>query len=90
MRYVAGVDERGRAIDVRDPLAAQLRTVAEKSGGRAAALVEGLLDVTGIFGQLRTNEAFRRVLTEHVTALSQLGATETVRRVNRLESASRQ
>ena len=90
MRYVVGVDESGRPIDVRDPLAAQFRAVAERAGGRPEALVDGLLAVSGIFSDLGTNEVFRTILAEHVTALFQLGAAKTVRRVNRQESGSRQ
>jgi fructuronate reductase len=89
MRYVAGVDEHGRQIDVRDPLASRLRALADKADGRAAALVDNLLDVTEIFGvHLKTNEAFRRVLTDHVASLIQVGAAETVRRVNRWQRKS--
>jgi fructuronate reductase len=89
MRYVAGVDERGRQIDVRDPLASRLRTLADKANGRSAALVDNLLDVTEIFGvHLKTNEVFRRVLTNHVASLIQVGAAETVRRVNRWQRGS--
>jgi fructuronate reductase len=89
MRYVAGVDERGRPIDVRDPLAPRLRTLADKADGRPAALVDNLLGVTEIFGvHLKANEAFRRVLTDLVASLIQVGAAETVRRVNRRQSDS--
>jgi fructuronate reductase len=90
MRYVAGFDEHGRPIDVRDPLASRLRTAAEMAHGRPAALVDNLLGVTEIFGvHLKANEAFRRVLTDLVASLIQVGAAETVRRVNRLQSDSR-
>ncbi len=37
MRYVAGVDERGRPIDVRDPLAPQLAAIAAAAAAGAAA-----------------------------------------------------
>ncbi len=37
MRYVAGVDEKGAAIDVRDPLAAHLRELADGAGPVAGA-----------------------------------------------------
>lgn len=42
MRYVGGVDETGRPIDVRDPLAARLRAASDSSGtaeGKVAALL---------------------------------------------------
>ena len=34
MRYVTGVDERGGPIDVRDPLSAQLKLIADRGGTR--------------------------------------------------------
>jgi fructuronate reductase len=90
MRYVAGVDEHGRSIDVRDPLATRLRTAAQRADGRPAALVENLLDVPEIFGvHLKTNEVFRRVLIDHVASLIRVGTAETVRRVNRRQSDCR-
>jgi fructuronate reductase len=83
MRYVTGVDERGGLIDVRDPLASRLRMIADKAAGRPAALVDGLLGVTEIFSvDLKTNGAFRRLVTDHLASLFQFGAAETVRRVN--------
>jgi len=87
---VAGVDEHGRSIDVRDPLATRLRTAAQRADGRPAALVENLLDVPEIFGvHLKTNEVFRRVLIDHVASLIRVGTAETVRRVNRRQSDCR-
>jgi fructuronate reductase len=44
MRYLGGVDERGQPIDVRDPMAALLRTLAE-----GADPVAGLLSVREVF-----------------------------------------
>ncbi len=83
MRYVTGVDERGLPIDIRDPLARRLGTIAQKARGRPAALVEGLLDVTETFGSdLGSNEGFRSLLTDHVASLFEFGVLETVRRVN--------
>ena len=37
MRYVTGIDEKGDAIDVRDPLAARLRAIADAAGPDAEA-----------------------------------------------------
>lgn len=42
MRYVIGVDERGKKIDVRDPLASRLEGVSKSSEGRPDRLVDGL------------------------------------------------
>jgi len=50
MRYVSGVDEKGEAIEVRDPLAAQLRKLCDDNKGDPAAMVNALMGVTEIFG----------------------------------------
>jgi fructuronate reductase len=80
MRYVTGIDEQGREIDVRDPLATRLRRISESAGGTAGQLVDGLLRVTEIFGDdLPRNESFRAALISHLASLFQRGALETVR-----------
>ena len=50
MRYVAGTDEAGAPIDVRDPLAARLRALAAGAESPAAK-VEALLGVREVFPQ---------------------------------------
>ena len=45
MRYVTGIDEKGKAIDVRDPLAARLRDIADAAGPDAKRLAPALLAV---------------------------------------------
>lgn len=49
MRFVTGEDERGRAIDVRDPLAGRLRALADAAGPAPETLVPSLLGVREIF-----------------------------------------
>ena len=84
MRYVTGVDEKGARIDVRDPLAPRLRSVAEGGGGSPVAIVDGLLGVSEVFGpDLPRNEAFRAELVCHLSSLFRRGATETVRNLVR-------
>ncbi|MBK8741502.1 MAG: mannitol dehydrogenase family protein [Betaproteobacteria bacterium] len=52
MRYVGGVDERGAAIDVRDPLAAQCKAICANAGNADPdARVRGLLALAPIFGE---------------------------------------
>ena len=81
MRYVTGIDEQGLKIDVRDPLAPRLKSIIRAAGGAPPKLVDGLLGVTEIFGDdLPRSELFRRVLTQHVTALFVQGALSTIRR----------
>ena len=50
MRYVAGRDDDGKPIDVRDPLAAEFARVAKASAGNADALCSGLLALPQVFG----------------------------------------
>ena len=80
MRYATGVDEHGREIDVRDPLAPRLRAIADAAGNAPAKLTDGFLNVREVFGDdLPRNERLRSLLTEHLTSLFRYGAQETVR-----------
>jgi fructuronate reductase len=84
MRYVAGIDERGGEIDVRDPLAPRLRKISESTAGAPVQLVDGLLQVTEIFGDdLPRNQSFRALLVSQFTSLLERGALETVRDIAR-------
>ncbi len=79
MRYVAGMDERGRPIDVRDPLADLLRRRAAAAGDQPRARVEALAAVEAVFGQdLPANQVFIDTVTEALTALRDRGAAATV------------
>jgi fructuronate reductase len=70
MRYVGGVDEKGDAIDVRDPKAEQLK---------AADGVTELLAFRDIFGEaLAENPAFRAPLTAAYERLKSKGARAAV------------
>ena len=55
-RYVSGVDEAGRTIDVRDPLAERLARLAAEAGPFPERLARTLLDVRSIFGNLGGDE----------------------------------
>jgi fructuronate reductase len=82
MRYVTGIDEDGKPIDVRDPLAKRLRAIADASKGQPIRLVVGLMTVKEIFGtDLPQNEIFRETVTAHLQALVTQGSAETVRAV---------
>lgn len=79
MRYVSGVDEKGAPIDVRDPLAARLKTLATEGAGDAAAIVDRLLGVREVFGDdLPRNPAFASAVTEHLAELLRRGSAITV------------
>jgi fructuronate reductase len=83
MRYVTGTDEAGGPIDVRDPLSSRLRDLADAAGRDADRLATNLLAVTEVFGpDLPASPQFRDEVTRHLQSLFEIGAAETVRRVN--------
>ena len=60
MRYAAGTDERGRPIDVRDPLAQRLRGLADAAGpGRGAARARPPGGARGVRGRSAGEPALR-------------------------------
>jgi fructuronate reductase len=76
MRYVGGIDERGEPIDVKDPLARQLRDrldAASSSDQKVAAL----LAMREIFGS-DLAERLAAPVAEAYAALSQRGARKSV------------
>jgi fructuronate reductase len=82
MRYVTGIDESGKEIDVKDPLAASFLQTAALAGGEPSKLVEGLLAAKEIFGSdLPQHDGFRSVLHGHVKSLYDVGALRTVQRL---------
>mgnify|MGYP000023532569 CR=1 FL=1 len=82
MRYAAGVDEQGRAIDVRDPLSDLFRAVGEAERGDPGGLVRGFLGIRQVFApDLAENAVFCKTLTRHMDNLMGVGALATVRRV---------
>jgi fructuronate reductase len=79
MRYVTGVDERGRPIDVRDPLAERLRRLADGAGPVASRIVPAILGVREVFADdLPNNPRFTRPVTEALETLFQRGARGAV------------
>ena len=83
MRYVTGIDEQGQPIDVKDPHAARLRQIADGAGRDAEKLASGLLSVQEVFGSdLPANPAFTGPVINHLKSLLEVGAAETVRRLN--------
>ncbi|PWC32788.1 mannitol dehydrogenase family protein [Azospirillum sp. TSO35-2] len=51
MRYVAGTDEQGRPIDVRDPMAGRLAEIAAAAAGDPDRLAQALFGLTTVFGE---------------------------------------
>ena len=79
MRYVTGIDEKGQPIDVRDPLAAELRKRADQAGMEAETLVPALLAVEAIFSKdLPANPVFVSAVTKALDALIRHGAKASV------------
>ena len=71
-------DERGRDIDVRDPLASELADIAERAGPVAERLAPALLGVRSIFGPLGSDPRIRNAVTAALAKLYALGARQTV------------
>ena len=77
MRYVGGIDETGKTIDVRDPLADRLRTASLQSDDPAGK-VAALLSVKEIFDDLGDNAPFVAAVTKAYETLAKYGAKSTV------------
>jgi fructuronate reductase len=78
MRYATGIDEAGNPIDVKDPLAARLRAIADAARRDAEKLASGLLEVSEVFGaDLPANAVFRNATTALLRSLLDKGALAT-------------
>jgi len=78
MRYVTGADEQGKPIDVRDPLAARLRAIADHAGLVAERLAPALLEVREIFGELAADPRFLTAVTNALARIIAKGAKAAV------------
>jgi fructuronate reductase len=79
IRYVAGTDEFGRSIDVRDPLAATLQEDIAAAGPDPAAQVRAVASVEAVFGQdLPANPTFMTTVTEAYRALQREGSRKAI------------
>ncbi|MFA7416074.1 MAG: mannitol dehydrogenase family protein [Rhizobium sp.] len=78
MRYVGGIDERGGTIDVRDPLAARLKTLSD-GAATDRERVAALLSVREVFpAALADSEQFRPALMAAYAGLVDKGAKRMV------------
>lgn len=59
MRYVTGIDESGKAIDVVDPLASKLSAIAREVGPNGQKLMQRYCEIDEIFGEVGRSSAFR-------------------------------
>ena len=76
MRRVRGVDEGGALIDVRHPLAAELRERAIAGGPDPGPL----LGLTALFGDLSESRVLLETTGRWLASLYEVGAAETLRR----------
>jgi fructuronate reductase len=80
MRYVTGLDEQGRAIDVSDPLREELRRRADAAGLDAKRLSASLLALDTIFGtDLPQQSRFVAAVEAALDSLIRRGVRETLR-----------
>lgn len=82
MKYVSGLDEAGAAIDVRDPLADQLRGLWQDDP-EAGARVDAYLAHRAVFGALADNAGFRSELARACEALERRGARGAIERITK-------
>ncbi|UWX91966.1 fructuronate reductase [Enterobacter mori] len=77
IRYVSGTDERGDAIDVRDPLSDKIQSIVKASS--EADRVNALLTLSEVFGQdLPHNSVFVNAVNEAYQRLTRSGARQAV------------
>jgi fructuronate reductase len=82
IRYVGGVDEGGKAIDVRDPAAAELRRALDAAGEAPAARVRAVLGFASIFGDdLPADPVLVEAVVAAYAGLRRDGARECARRL---------
>ncbi len=75
MRYVTGVDEKGQAIDVRDPLAGTYKNLLKDAGRNAPRIVGQLLGIKAIFGEdLPADPQFRDTVSSALGRIYEVGA----------------
>ena len=82
MRYVTGIDEKGGAIEVRDPLAERMRKIADAAGRDPEKLAWGLLQISEVFGDdLPKEQMFKTTVTGHLASLFHIGAFATTKQI---------
>jgi fructuronate reductase len=86
MRYALGRDERGRPIEISDPLAAKFAAIAAEKLENPAEIADRFLAIREVFGSdLPAQGRFRSTVTESLRQLLENGAADTVRRFVRLD-----
>lgn len=83
LRYAGGVDEAGRPIDVRDPMAAELRRQLDAAGPGPAAQLRAVLAIAAVFGaDLPQDARFTAAVEEAYRSLLAHGARAAASRVS--------
>lgn len=86
MRWQSGVDERGGAFVVDDPMAARTRRALHEAGPEPESRVAALLALSEVFGtDLAHMPGIRAALARALTRLEAHGAAQTVRAHDPLE-----
>lgn len=86
-QYVSGVDENNRAIDVRDPLSAQLKAISDEAGADPDTRARAFLSLHAVFGDdLIRSDRFCGTLASAIANLRNHGAAGAVRRANEEEA----
>lgn len=82
MRYVGAVDEKGAAIDVRDPMAERLKSLCDAADTKVRK-VQALLSVSEVFPtSLQNNSNFVAQVTAAYEGLVALGASKMIEAYN--------
>jgi len=79
LRRMRGEDEAGQPIEIRHPLADELRAKAIEGGGDPAPM----LGIERLFGELADHAVFVGTVRKWLTSLYAVGAAETLRRAER-------
>lgn len=79
IRYVSGVDEKGDVIDVRDPMASELKAICDAAAGDPQKLVRDIVAVEKIFDtDLREQTAFVERTAYWLQSFYQQGVLATI------------
>lgn len=82
IRYASGVDEDGKEIDVRDPMAERLRFLGNQARTNPDALATAFLGLSEVFGDdLPNNARFRQQVVSLLGQLLHQGALKTIEMV---------
>ena len=79
LRYVTGVDEAGNGIEVSDPFAGRLCSIADKHAANVPAYIKGVVQIREIFGtDLSADADFHNEIGFALEKLYRIGARRAV------------